>query len=357
MKNACLVFAFLCLAVGSVGHANLSTLPEMKPYQALRVSSYDRSGGNADGQNILPKPGETVALAELSGPGEVTHIWVTIASPEPDHLRKLVLRMYWDGEEHPSVEAPIGDFFGLGHAQYYHFSSQPIAIGTNNGMNCFWLMPFSKSARITLTHEGEKPLRAFYYYIDYRVYPEDDANAVKTIAAQGRFHAQYRQLMPTVKGEDYTLLEAQGQGHYVGCNLSIQLNSDGWWGEGDDKIYVDGETFPSFMARAARIIFAEPGVMATLSPRPISVAPCAANTSKANCGTYTAIISRTPFPSPGRSGSISRRFTNRCPKILPTIIRASPIGIRPNRTSPSLPCLQRRNACPSRCGNLLRSRD
>lgn len=245
MKNVCIVFALLCLTIGSAGRANLSALPELKPYRALRVSSYDRSGGNADGQNILPQPGETATLADLRGPGEVTHIWVTIASPEPDHLRRLVLRMYWDGEEHPSVEAPIGDFFGLGHAQYYHFSSQPIAIGTNNGMNCFWLMPFSKSARITLTHEGKQPLHAFYYYVDYRVYPESDANAEKTIAAKGRFHAQYRQLMPTLKGEDYTLLEAQGQGHYVGCSLSIQLNSDGWWGEGDDKIYVDGESFPS----------------------------------------------------------------------------------------------------------------
>ena len=227
------------------GREAMESLAVLKDYRAARVSSYDRSGGNADGQNILPEPGKTVTLADLEGPGAVTHIWVTIASGEEHHLRKLVLRMYWDGESTPSVETPIGDFFGQGHGQYYPIQSQPIATGTNNGLNCFWLMPFSKSARITLTHEGEKPLAAFYYYIDYRVYDRDKPGETARIDQMGRFHAQYHQERPTTKGKEYTILSAQGRGHYVGCNLCIQLNSGGWWGEGDDRIFVDGEVSPS----------------------------------------------------------------------------------------------------------------
>ncbi|MCX6999542.1 MAG: DUF2961 domain-containing protein [Candidatus Sumerlaeota bacterium] len=220
----------------------LESLPVMKNYKAGRVSSYDRTGFNHD---FLSNTTGTVTLAEIEGPGAITHVWVTIASREKYHLRKLVLRMYWDGETSPSVESPIGDFFGLGHGTYYHFQSRPISIGTENGMNCFWFMPFEKSAKVTLTNEGDLPIKCFYYYIDYRTYDKGDAGVLAQMGNMGKFHAGYRQQMPTHISEDYEILSATGRGHYVGCNLSIELNQPGWWGEGDDKIYIDGDTSPT----------------------------------------------------------------------------------------------------------------
>jgi hypothetical protein len=237
-------FLLLNLFLCPVIFANdfMEALPVLKEYRAHRISSFDRNGGNGD---FLAGVKGTVTLAEITGPGAITHIWVTINSPEQHHLRKLVLRMYWDGEETPSVEAPIGDFFGLGHGTYYHYYSRPFAIGTAKGLNSFWFMPFSRSARITLTNDGDVPVSSFYYYIDYRSYDEYRSQNLQNINAMGRFHAQYHQEMPTTKGRDYTILKASGIGHYVGCNLSIQLATNGWWGEGDDKFYIDGETIPS----------------------------------------------------------------------------------------------------------------
>lgn len=217
----------------------LENLPALKNFKAARQSSFDPSGGNADGRQDWPiQPNETRQMAKIEGPGALTHIWVTIASHDPRHLKNIVLRMYWDGEEAPSVEAPIGDFFGLGHAKYYHYSSMPVTIGTNNALNCFWNMPFSNGAVVTVTNEGPEPVRAFYYYVDYQVYPHAPDEA-------GRFHAQYRQQYPCEPGKNYIFMEAQGRGHYVGCSLSIHNRADGWWGEGDDMIYVDGAETPT----------------------------------------------------------------------------------------------------------------
>src|SRR5690606_35936223 len=120
-----------------------------------------------DGRHDMPlQPGETRVMADIEGPGAITHIWITIATRDEDHLRTMVLRMYWDGEEHPSVEAPVGDFFGLGHARYYQYASLPIQIGTDKGLNCFWRMPFSAGARVTITNESDIPGGAYYYYVD-----------------------------------------------------------------------------------------------------------------------------------------------------------------------------------------------
>ena len=216
----------------------LSDLPRLKDYTAARESSYDRTGGNADGRHDWPlQPGETRTMADIEGAGAITHIWITIASKDDKHLKHMVLRMYWDGEENPSVETPIGDFFGLGHAKYYQYSSLPIQIGTDKGLNCFWRMPFSNGARITITNEGPIEGQAFYYYVDYQ---KLDSVTQET----GRFHAQYRQALPCPSGQNYVFLEAEGRGHFVGCNLSIHNRASGWWGEGDDMIYIDGAEKP-----------------------------------------------------------------------------------------------------------------
>lgn len=217
-------------------------------YSAARVSSYDRSGGNKDSLTI--PPGETAVLAELEGPAAIHHIWVTIAA-EAFYGRKLVLRMYWDGEAAPSVEAPIGDFFGVGHGLNRNLSSLPIT-NTSEGRarNCYWFMPFTRSARITVTNEGRREVPAFYYYIDYRKLPALEEETPT-------FHAQYRQEFPPQPGRDYLILEAEGRGHYVGCNLSILQKGMGWWGEGDDRIFVDGESSPSLHGTGSEDYFSD----------------------------------------------------------------------------------------------------
>jgi hypothetical protein len=226
----------------------LANLGRPQDYESRRVSSYDRSGGNRDSLSI--EPGATVVLAEIEGPGAIHHIWVTIAA-EPFYGRKLILRMYWDGETAPSVEAPIGDFFGVGHGLNRNFSSLPINCSSQGrAKNCYWSMPFAKSARLTVTNEGARPVSAFYYYIDYRVLKE-------LLGFIPYFHAQYHQEMPCAPEKNYLLLEAEGRGHYVGCNMSILQRSAGWWGEGDDMIYLDGEEAPSLHGTGSEDYFSD----------------------------------------------------------------------------------------------------
>ncbi len=243
----------LTVSTGAVaapgGQGLLGDLPTFKNYEAARESSVDPTGGNADGRHDWPlKPGETRTIGDIQGAGAITHLWFTVASKDEKHLRNLVLRMYWDGEDHPSVESPLGDFFGLGHATYYLYSSRPIQIGSDKGLNCFWRMPFANGAKVTITNEGPLPCLAFYYYIDYQRYdalPEDT----------GRFHAQYRQEYPCVPNQNYLLLDATGRGHFVGCNLSVHQRAGAWWGEGDDMIYVDGAETPTLLGTGAEDYF------------------------------------------------------------------------------------------------------
>jgi hypothetical protein len=234
----------------------LETLPQAKDYVQKRASSYDRSGGNADARPLAP--GETLTLLDADGPGLVSHVWFTIASDDPNHLKAIVLRMYWDGESTPSVEAPVGDFFGLGLGDYYLYQSTPLSVGANKALNCFFPMPFQKHARMTVTNEGAIKTDAFYFNIDYRAYskplPSDSLY----------FHAQYRQAAPNhgwtnewrsngdmdakknTNGEgNYVWMEATGNGHFVGVTMSVLQNQDKWWGEGDDMFFVDGERTPS----------------------------------------------------------------------------------------------------------------
>lgn len=236
----------------------LSSLPQARDYIQKRASSYDRSGGNADARPMAA--GETLVLLDDAGPGLVSHIWVTIASDDPHHLKALVLRMYWDGEATPSVETPIGDFFGLGLGDYFLYESFPLSVGSDRALNCFFPMPFQKHARITVTNEGKQRVDSFYFNIDYRKY-------AKPLPADSLyFHAQYRQAAPAqgwtnqwqnnsdpqieakknLDGDgNYVWMEATGRGHFVGVTMSVLQNQDGWWGEGDDMFFVDGETLPS----------------------------------------------------------------------------------------------------------------
>lgn len=243
-----LFLAALLIYSFSLSQNMLEKLGKLQDFRSERISSYDRSGGNNDRLSIAP--GETAVLADIKGPAAIHHIWVTIAA-EAFYGRKLVLRMYWDGEKAPSVETPIGDFFSVGHGLNRNLSSIPINCSSEGrARNCYWYMPFRSSARITVTNEGSRRVGAFYYYIDYR----------KLASLPSRtpyFHAQYRQEMPCIQGKNYLILETKGEGHYVGCNLSILQRAMGWWGEGDDMIYVDGEKFPSLHGTGSEDYFSD----------------------------------------------------------------------------------------------------
>ena len=241
------VLAFASNARAQEPGFGLSDLAKSRDYVAKRSSSYDRTGGNDD-YRALPAGG-TLTLLDDAGPGEVTHVWITIASGERFHLKKIVLRMYWDGEATPSVEAPVGDFFGLGLGDYFLYQSLPLAVGGDKALNCFFPMPFQKHARITLTNQGRETADAIYWNIDYRAYRSP------LPADLLYFHAQYRQATPNkaipgnkfnLDGKDnYVWMEAAGRGHFVGVTMSVLENADGWWGEGDDMFFVDGEALPS----------------------------------------------------------------------------------------------------------------
>lgn len=240
----------------------LDNLPFLRSYTSARVSSTDPTGANDDGNGGRPiQAGETRTIAELAGPGIVTHMWFTIATSDRWHLKNLVLRIFWDGEEGPSVESPIGDFFGLGLGRYFMYESGPLSVGSQKALNAYFPMPFRRSARITVTNEGALNVGSFYYNIDYEKHaslPEDMAY----------FHAQYRQAAPNegwtdawtrngqievngkpnLQGEgNYVILEAQGRGHYVGVTHSILQNQGDWWGEGDDMFFIDGATTPQIV--------------------------------------------------------------------------------------------------------------
>ena len=230
------------------GQSLLENLAKKQSYISKRISSFDRSGGNRDA--VLIKPGETAVLAEIKGPAAIHHIWVTI-NAESFYGRKIILRMYWDEEKYPSVETPIGDFFGMGHGLNRNLSSFPLACSSEGrARNSYWYMPFKRSSRITVTNEGSRDVGSFYCYIDYRELPDFPDNTPY-------FHASYRQETPCLEGKNYLILEASGNGHYVGCNLSILQRSMGWWGEGDDMIYVDGEDFPSLHGTGSEDYFSD----------------------------------------------------------------------------------------------------
>lgn len=234
----------------------LARIFEIRDLRTKRISSYDRTGGNAD--YVMVDPHTTKTIAEIPGAGIIKHIWITMASDDPMIRRNAVLRMYWDGEEHPSVEAPIGDFFGQGWGEKYNFISLPLAAapGGGNALNSYWPMPFGTGARIEIENQSDLPIKHFYYYVDYEVHPEMPASV-------GRFHAWWNRELtePLPEGENewtifgpypehpsdtgnYLFAEIEGRGHFVGINYYVDNPTPIWYGEGDDMWLVDGEPWP-----------------------------------------------------------------------------------------------------------------
>jgi hypothetical protein len=236
---------------------DLFAMARLRSYKNRRSSSWDRTGANADWVRV--EPGQAAVLFDAEGAGVITHLWFTISSADPMHLKNLVLRAWWDGEASPSVEVPIGDFFGLGFGEYFLYESELLVVAPMKALNAYFQMPFSKAARMTLTNEGKQPTSNLYFAIDYvalESLPED----------LGRFHAQYRQAAPckgwtnnwTRNNEplvndrknldgagNYVFLDAEGRGHFVGVTQAVEQNQEGWFGEGDDMIFIDGDRLPT----------------------------------------------------------------------------------------------------------------
>ena len=282
LRTGGIVLGILCLmgsmppgaaqdgAAGELSRSLFSSMMYLENSRSARISSYDTTGGNVDFRVL--KPDETLELASIAGAGCIRHLYFTIW-PTEHYLRDLILRMYWDGESAPSVEVPFGDFFGEGHERVRFFQSLMITVNPGAGgvagtvgFNAYFPMPFSNGARLTLTNEGKDTVGAVWYHIDYEQLHELAPNL-------GRFHAQWRrEKLTTAVGdkpnvtihdakntdgnENYVILDAEGQGNLAGYFLNVDNIAGGWYGEGDDMIFVDGEAWPpSFHGTGTEEIF------------------------------------------------------------------------------------------------------
>jgi len=234
----------------------LSRYARAQDYKSLKQSSFDRSGGNADYWPMAP--GATQELFNSTGPGVITHIWFTIAAESADHLKEIVIRAYWDGNAKPSIEVPVGDFFGLNLGQYFVYQSAFLNCSSIKALNCYFAMPFRKSARLTATNETSRKVGAFYSNIDYQLVPSLPDDTLY-------FHAQYRQATPNTahhesdKNPDgrhnYVYVETRGRGHLMGVTLGVLQNTDHWMGEGDDMIFIDDESKPAITGTGSEDYF------------------------------------------------------------------------------------------------------
>jgi len=239
----------------------LNHLSHLQNAHTGRISSSDTTGRNGDAWQI--QPGETRVLADIKGPGAITHIWMT----QGKHYRECLLRITWDNAARPSILVPLGDFFCLGHSIVNSFQSFLFSASThwNNqfeqgcALNCYARMPFQERAVVELVNESSE-VHGQYFYVDYETY------AQPLPAGTAYFHAEFRRENPfggwgheipvnvpevdIVNKErlawdnNYVILETQGRGHYIGCNLSVTNFHGDWWVEGDDMIWVDGYKWP-----------------------------------------------------------------------------------------------------------------
>ena len=246
-------------------HRFLPAYARAQDHRSLKQSSYDRTGGNSDSWPVAA--GATRELFAATGPGVITHIWFTIAAPGLFHLKELVLRIYWEGQARPSVETPVGDFFGLNLGQYLVYQSGFLNCSPVKALNAYFAMPFRRSARITVTNEGTQDVNAFYSNMDYQLVPSLPEDAAY-------FHAQYRQSAPpvastnawtsngdvnTVTNDDgagnHVFFETRGRGHLLGVTLGVLQNQELWMGEGDEMIFVDGEVTPGIIGTGSEDYF------------------------------------------------------------------------------------------------------
>jgi len=212
-----------------------------RPEDQNKPNTANASGAARDlgqGWKVNPyiriQPGETFTMAEIEGPGAIQHIWMTPTG----NWRFSILRIYWDDETEPSVECPVGDFFGMGWGEYAPLNSLAVCVNPGSAFNCYWTMPFRKKCRITMENINDKDPMTLYYQIDYTL--------TEVPADAAYFHAQFRRTNPNVTS-DYTIVDnIRGKGHFVGVYMAWGVNNNGWWGEGEIKFFIDGDTkFPT----------------------------------------------------------------------------------------------------------------
>lgn len=206
--------------------------------RATEGTGANAARGLGQGWKVSPsvriQPGEVRTIAEIDGPGAIQQIWMTPTGK----WRNTIIRIYWDGQDQPSVECPVGDFFACGWQKFAQVSSLAICVNPGSAFNCYWCMPFQKHCRITVENRDDEPM-VLYYQVNYTLteVPEDTAY----------FHAQFRRTNPLPYKSDYVILDGvQGQGQFVGTYMAWQVNNNGWWGEGEIKFFMDGDSdFPT----------------------------------------------------------------------------------------------------------------
>lgn len=257
------IAAFCCILLAAAVQAqgnDLEALTQIQQHRvSRRISSYDTSGGPDDNLRHIA-PGSKRTLVNIQGAGIIKHIWMTMW-PSPDKLSRndIVLRMYWDGNSYPSVESPVGPFFGQGWNEAYTFTSLPLSAAPADGTSLvsYFAMPFSKGARIEIENQGSTEIQSFYFYVDY-------VQLDQLPRGTGRFHAWYNKQLtsaqdsvenehfvfgPEGKNRDgknnYVIADIKGKGHFVGLNYYVQSPTPLWYGEGDDMIFIDDDTKPA----------------------------------------------------------------------------------------------------------------
>jgi len=264
------VLAFLSPSILRAG--SLDELAKPHEGRSMRSTStaVDENGdyAHSNSDNSRVAAGDTKVVLDAHGPGVITHMWFTFLAPEPHpwapegsaNHQEVLLRIYYDGNERPGVEAPLGDFFANSFGKRSEVISVPVVVEDADSYNCFWRMPFLKSARVEVINQSEKKLNLLYYNIDWiklDSLPEDTPY----------FYAQYRQEYPLQQGEDYVILDTKGKGHYVGTVLSVRTRSPSWFGEGDEKVYIDGEEKPSIWGTGTEDYFLSAwGLQTTSTP-------------------------------------------------------------------------------------------
>jgi hypothetical protein len=236
----------------AVGAAQTGPAPWLPAYaraqqhRSRKQSSHDVTGGNRD---FWPIPaGQVQELFNAQGSGVITHLWFTISAQSPLHLKELVLRAYWDGLTRPSIETPVGDFFGLNLGDYVHYESEYLGCSPGQSLNSWFAMPYRSGARLTVTNEGSRDVGAFYSNIDYLELEQLPPDTLY-------FHAQYRQAVPNAAQQlpesknpdgatNYVYAETRGRGHLMGITLGVVQNAEYWMGEGDEMIFIDDERTP-----------------------------------------------------------------------------------------------------------------
>jgi hypothetical protein len=221
---------------GEKGKGGMADLKDSGQRNVANASNAARDLGQGWKVNpyIRIHSGETITIAEMEGPGAIQHIWMTPTG----NWRFTIIRIYWDDEKEPSVECPVGDFFGMGWGVYAPLVSLPVCVNPGSAFNCYWTMPFRKKCKITMENINDQEAMTLYYQVDYTLtdVPADAAY----------FHAQWRRSNPN-KTSDYTIVDnIKGKGHFVGVYLAWGVNNNGWWGEGEIKFFLDGDSkFPT----------------------------------------------------------------------------------------------------------------